>query len=192
MESFEFTLVNQAQKGDLAAFNKLISLHDKRIYQLAIGILGNADDAADVYQETFLKAFTKIGSYNFEGAFIGWLSRIAVNLSINARKKRNRRKLFSLGGSSDNYTEMDWQLKDKNPDPERGFLSMEIEQSLKESLDGLPPQQRAIFIMKHSQGMKISEIADSLNCAEGTVKNQLFRAVQKLKKQMKELYEPKI
>ena len=190
MDNSEIQLVKLAQQGDTRAFDKLVQLHDRRIYQYAFSVVGNVQDAQDVYQETFMRAFAKLKSFAFEGPFSAWLNRIVLNLAINRKKQKQRRRWFTpLSHDNDQPSWEEWLKPDPNPDPERITLSKEIRSEVIKALDDLPAQQRAVFVLRHFHQQKICEIAESLDCAEGTIKNQLFRATQKLKKQLVTLYE---
>lgn len=193
MENLEIQLVKNAQRGDHAAFEQLVRKHDLRVYQLAYGILGNVQEAQDIYQETFLRAWSKINTYAFDGPFAAWLNRISVNLSLNRLRQKQRWKWFEL--SSDRHGNEALNMRagpEEVPDPERLAISAEIGREVNLALEELPAKQRAIFVMKHFHGLKISEISQTLDCAEGTVKNQLFRATQKLKAHFKHIYNEKL
>lgn len=185
MEKNEIELIRRAQIGDTEAFDRLVRLHDRKVLQLAYSILGNLQDAQDLYQETFLRAFSKISSYRFDGEFGGWLGRIAVNLSLNRRKQRYRLRWFSLHERE--TVQPEWGAEEKmirHETPENNYLAHELRTQINQSLDALPTQQRAVFALKHLHGYKIAEIAKMLDCAEGTVKNALFRATHSLRKQL--------
>lgn len=189
MENFEIQLVKKAQAGDHNAFEHIVKKHDLCIYQLAYGILGNVHEAQDIYQETFLRAWSKISTYAFDGPFAAWLNRICVNLSLNRLRQKQRWKWLDF--SSDHTGDAMYELgpgPDSAPDPERLAISAEIRQEVEVALATLSARQRAIFVMKHFHGLKISEISQTLACAEGTVKNQLFRATQKLKSHFRHIY----
>ncbi len=194
MDKFETKLVQKAQAGDHSAFEKLVQQHDLRVYQLAFGVLGNVHDAQDIYQEVFLRAWSKIGTFSFSGPFAAWLNRITVNLSINRLRQKQHWRWFDISERNpENETqETFWCHSDPAPNPERLAISAEIGQQVQAALEELPAKQRAIFIMKHFHGLKISEISHSLDCAEGTVKNQLFRATRKLKNHFSRIYDEKL
>lgn len=184
MDSEEKNLIMNAQAGQSAAFNQLVTRHDQRILQIIYAIMGNLADAQDVYQETFLKAYLKIQSFRFESEFSTWLTRIAINLSLNERRRRQLKGWF-------NFSTKDQREEINNPvhavndgNPEQIYINHELNQLVQTAMKQLSSQQRAIFVLKHFQGYKIREIADTLNCSEGTIKNQLFRAIQKLNKKL--------
>ncbi|KAA3658936.1 MAG: RNA polymerase sigma factor [Calditrichaeota bacterium] len=193
MENFEIQLVQSAQNGNRSAFEKLVALHDKRVYQLAFGVIGNIHDAQDIYQETFLKAWARLNTFSYEGAFAAWLNRIVINLSINRLRQKKRRKWLDFSDEKQDFEAWSsWAHADSSPDPERLVISGEIGRQIQDVLTTLPAKQRAIFVMKHFHEMKIIEIAATLECAEGTVKNQLFRATQKLRGHFKKLYNEQL
>ena len=190
MENHERDLIHRVQTGDTAAFDDLVRLHDRRILQLAFGMLSNLQDAQDVYQETFMKAFTNISSFRFESEFSTWLNRIALNLSINRCRQRKLRQWFSLEQKQEEQPSWDLQAPEtETPAPETNLRSNEIKRAVAKGLQHLPEQQRAVFVLKHIHGYKIAQIAESLSCAEGTVKNHLFRATRKLRKVLKPLLQ---
>jgi RNA polymerase sigma-70 factor (ECF subfamily) len=190
MEQQETNLIKRAQGGDTRAFDTLVRLHDRRILQITYSMLNNLQDAQDVYQETFLRAFSKLGTYRYESRFSTWLGRIAINLSINRRKQRKRRQWFSLDEKTDAqlHFEMETNHRDLHT-TETIVAKNELYEQIQNSLGVLSEQQRAAFTLKHLHGYKITEISEMMNCAEGTVKNYLFRATQKLKKKLMPYYK---
>lgn len=160
-------------------------MHDRKILQTAYHMLSNLQDAQDVYQDTFLRAYRKIDSYRFDGSFEGWLTRIAVNLAINKRKQRQRRRFFALDEASD--SQLHSEIGEALGSTEKKLASRELYDQVNGCLDSLSPKQRTAFVMKHFEGYKISEISEVMQCAEGTVKNYLFRATQKLQRKLKPL-----
>ncbi len=184
MNSHEKNLILKAQSGQSNAFNQLIIRHDQRILQILVAIMGNLADAQDVYQETFLKAFLNIRSFRFESEFSTWLTRIAINLALNERRKKKLKQWFSLNSHNQGERQLNGKDLLTHENPEVDVINQELNQLVQNAMQKLSPQQRAIFILKHFQGYKIKEIAETLKCTEGTVKNQLFRAIQKLNKKL--------
>ena len=183
MDYDERKLIELAQQGDVRAFEKLVRKHDRRVLQLAYSMLDNLHDAQDVYQETFLRAFSKLGGYRFESSFATWLCRIAIHLSINIRRTRKRKSWLSIHDRSDAqlHAEVLDQQRAVNS-AEQDVLDGEFFAHLRKNLNKLSPQERAAFSLKHFHGYKISEIADIMSCAEGTIKSYLFRATKKLRR----------
>lgn len=182
MDAKEIDLIKQAQEGSVQAFDKLVRLHDRQILQMIHSIVGNLHDAYDVYQETFIRAFNKISTFRFESELSTWLGRIAINLSINWRKRQRRKQLFSLDPENESYVRDELNVNSSpNTGAEGKMLRGELAQQIEEGIQKLANQQRVVFVLKHIHGHKIKDIAEMMDCAEGTVKNHLFRATQKLK-----------
>ena len=178
----EFELVQRAQSGDGKAFEELVVLTDRHVLNLAYNMTGNLSDAQDVYQETFMRAFKGIGNFRFQSSFRTWILRITVNQAINWRKKRKIRSFFSLDTQESDEKNSEYIHLAGDADPTAGIQSQEILQQIQAGMDLLSSKERAVFTLKHFQGIKIREIAVMLDCAEGTVKNLLYRATQKMKK----------
>ena len=186
MDTTEIELVQRAQNGDHNAFDKLVARHDKRVFQVIYGMVGNLQDTQDIYQETFIRAYTKISTFRFQSEFSTWVTRIAINQSINHRRQRRVKKWFTLHNDSshaDDYA-FDLPIPEKE-EPAQKLLNKEFLLQLQGCLKNLPTLQKAAFTMKHFQGYKIKEIAEILDCAEGTVKNAIFRAAKKLKNDLR-------
>ncbi len=193
MEERENRLIRQAQQGSTGAFAQLVAMHDRRVLQLAYQLLNSARDAEDVYQDIFMQVFRKLSSFRFESEFSTWLHRLVVNHCINFRKKRQRRQYQSLdvprGGEDDDLA---LQPEDEGRDPERTLLNQELGERISAALDSLSDQQRAVFVLRHFHGYKMREIAGILACAEGTVKNYLFRATHHLQRKLRAYHEDEI
>jgi RNA polymerase sigma-70 factor, ECF subfamily len=185
MESQEIELVARAQNGDKSAFNRLVETYDRLVYQIAFNMIGNAHDAQDIFQETFIKAYANLPGFRFESEFKTWLCRIVINQSINQRKKRRLKNWISFHGNQDQQNDKNNlpELTDLNA-PDVQFRAKEFNQALLAALDKLSALQRSVFTLKHFQGYKIREIAAVMHCSEGTIKNALFRALKKLQVQL--------
>jgi len=186
MDSEEKALILRARQNDARAFEILMQRYDRRILQLLYSMLGNLADAQDAFQETFLRAYTGLPGFRFDGEFGAWLSRIAVNQAINRRRQRSRKRLFSLDSTREDGSGGIERLESAaETGPENRLLQKETQVLIRQAVQQLPPKQQAVFTLKHIHGYKINEIAVMLQCAEGTVKNYLFRAVRSLRKQLK-------
>lgn len=181
MEHDERTQILAAQQGNRALFDQLIRKHDTSILQILSGLLDNPCDIQDVYQETFLRAYQNISKFRFQSAFKTWLIRIAINQAVNWRK---RKRLRSLWFSSISPADEVFQIPSHEHSPEDHLIADELQQQLRQQLDQLSTPQRTIFVLKHVQGYKIREIAEIMNCAQGTVKIHLFRATAKLRQRL--------
>ncbi len=174
-------LIKKAQAGDTAAFHELVKLHDERVMILAYQLTHNEEDAEDLYQEVFIKAYKNIGSFRFESQFYTWLYRITVNTAYNFKRKQSRLNLFDPEDEA-NAGDLSWIADTDNDDSSRG----EIMGAVKTAMTVLPQKQRTVFILKHLENLKIKDIASILNITEGTVKRYLFRAMEKLRVELKE------
>lgn len=171
-------LIQNAQNDDKGAFHQLVALHDERIMILSYQLMKNEQDAEDLYQETFIKAYKHIGSFRLESSFYTWLYRITVNTSINLKRKLSKLRL------QDPHDDMD--PLDMIPESTSEESSNEISDAVRNAADNLPEKQRTVFILKYLQNMKIKEIASIMKIGEGTVKKYLFRAMEKMRKDLKE------
>ncbi len=187
MEEREIRLIRRAQEGDGAAFEVLVQMHDRQVLKLAQQMLNNLEDAQDVYQEIFIKVFRSLPSFRFESEFSTWLYRIVVNQSINYRQWRSRRRFLSFNTHGDVEEKSSTYLPaDRNPDPESEALNQELSREIALAMESLSEKQRAVFVLRHFHGQKLQEIAKTMGCAEGTVKNYLFRATQHMQQKLQE------
>jgi len=169
----EQELVKRAQAGDVSAFEKLVRRYDREVLALALHMVRNPEDAKDIYQEAFLKAFQALPGFQLKSQFSTWLYRIVVNVCLSFH--RRRKPLVS--------DEDLWERPAEDaPDPEAQLLNRELQERIDELVQGLPPRQRLAFVLRHYQERRISEISEIMGCSEGAVKNYLFRAHEKLRK----------
>jgi RNA polymerase sigma-70 factor (ECF subfamily) len=175
-------IVQQAKEGRVSAMRTLYDHHKQRIMRLAFSYTRNMEDAEEVLQETFTKAFLALQKNKLKEnqRFSSWLYRIGINASLDLVKKRGKIRTEDL----------DPDVHHSGPEttdrsPEEQSVRREMEDVLDRALEFLSPNQRLIFTMKHFQHMKIREIAGCLGCSEGNVKQQLFRAVNRLQRKIK-------
>ena len=187
MDSHEIELIARARDGDQAAFGGLVQRHDARVMSLVRSILGEGFDAEEVYQEIFLKVHRALGSFRFESDFSTWIHRIAVNAALTRRRSVQRRRQKEQVMEGDDF----FETMPSSPwdNPETQHLRREILQKIEAALEEIPARQRAVFVMKHDQGMKLKEIAGTLGIREGTAKAYLFRAVENLRRVLRPYYE---
>ncbi len=164
-------LVARFKKGDERAFNDLVNLFKKPLYYAVYKMVRNSDDAMDIAQDAFVRAYKSIDTYKGEAGFYTWLYRIAMNLSIN-HIKRNKTK--------------DWETIDELPlkapksNPGKDTEQSELQELISKAVAGLPEKQRAIFVMRHYEDMSHEEIAKTMGNSEGAVKAGYFHAVKKM------------
>ena len=183
----ETEIVQLAQKGDTQAFRQLFEDNKRRVFTLAFQYTKNKEDAEDILQETFIKAFHSLDKFKAQDDtnFSSWLYRIGINASIDHLRKNKMKK--------DNYIDSDQLPNISSVDgfshPEHSVRIKEIRTKLDLTLNKLPKGQRMVFILRHYQQLSVKEIADTMKCSEGSVKKQLFRAFQMIKKHFKNLFQ---
>ncbi len=178
-------LIRQAQRGQRESFDVLVRRYDSAVIRLALHLLGNEQDAQDVHQDAFLKAYRHLSNFRFECSFYTWLYRIVTNLCLDAlrRRKSRREDPSTITDSSGEVMDLMASVSDDrsgaNPasELERKILNGRIN----EALDKLTPRERMVFELKHYQGLKLRAIGEMLNTTEETAKNTLFRATRKLR-----------
>jgi len=172
-------LVTASQAGDLDAFKALFEQHRRTVLGIAYNYVRNLEDAEDILQETFIKAFHSLHQFKTHdhARFSSWLYRIGVNCSIDLvrKQKRKNEKVSAMKNLHQGSTP-------RNPsDPEHRRQMKEIRQQVDRAMTKLSPRQRMIFQLKHDQQFSIKEIAATMECSEGSIKKQLFRAVGVIK-----------
>ncbi|MFQ6615502.1 MAG: RNA polymerase sigma factor [Fidelibacterota bacterium] len=182
MDSETITLIQRAQAGNKEAFHRLVALYDKRVMALAYRLSETVQDAEDLYQEVFMKVFKKIKTFRFESDFFTWLYRITMNTAFNLKKKAGRLRLVEPDAEWAEDT-LGWIA---DPSATAHDMSEELQNAVTRAVKKLSPKQRTVFVLKHLEERKISNIAALLDCSEGTVKRYLFRAMEKLRGELKE------
>jgi len=171
----------QAQAGNDTAFRELVESNMRRVYSLALKYTGSHQDADDASQEAFIRAYKSLPKFKGNARFSTWIYRIAVNCCISLKRKQSR-----WGDCLDE--EFAHHIEDDDAfNQEQQTMSKQTRAMVGAAIETLSPQQRAVFVMKYLQQKKIREIADVLECAEGTVKQQLYRAVRKMRDELKPL-----
>jgi len=183
-------LIREAQRGNQAAFEELVRQYDGPVLRLAYHMTRSEQDAQDIYQEAFLKAYRNIGSFRFECSFYTWIYRIVTNLCLDQLRKRQVRKEDSgiVTDSEGETFDMLDQVADVRPgaSPEKDLMRRELGNRIAKALERLTPRERMVFEMKHYQGLKLRTIGEILNTTEETAKNTLFRGTQKLRAALKD------
>ncbi len=189
MTQQETELIIRAQNGNISAFEELIYKYDKKVLALAMKYVKNEDDAKDIYQDVFIRVFRGLKKFQFKSEFSTWLYRIVTNVCLTYKIKSNRREFVSINPSEENEKmNTAIELIDEEPDPDRVINSVEISEHITEALESLSPRQKMIFMLKHYEGYKLKEIAEMLQCGEGTIKKYLFDAVRKMRTQLADIY----
>ena len=186
-------LIREAQRGDRASFDSLVRRYDQSVLRLALHMLGNEQDAQDVHQEAFLKAYRHLGNFRFECSFYTWLYRIVTNLCLDHLRRRKSRREDPATVLDSRGDEMDLMANISDTrsmaNPARELDRKRMGECINEALDKLTPRERTVFELKHYQGLKLRTIGEMLSTTEETAKNTLFRATRKLRANLAELRE---
>jgi len=181
MEESDLATVGRARNGDADAFRALVERHSRSVFRLVYRMTGNEQDAEDLVQETFIKAFRNLEGFEERANFGSWLYRIAVNCFLDWRRKR--RPLEELDESVEPRIQAGaagFAAHKVNPD-ER-LLHMEVRQKVEAGLEELSSKERSAFILRHFEGMSIAEIGQILDLDISATKHSVFRAVQKMRR----------
>ena len=176
--SADTDLISRAACGDSSAFQMLVERYRSMVYRVAYQFAGNHHDAEDIAQDVFIKVFRSLDRFRHDAQLTSWLYRIIMNACID-HKRRSR--FSSNAAFGDDAEQRMLNAPEENPGPEDRAYGSEIGLVLESEIGRLPKGQRVVFVMRHHQGMKLCEIADTLGLAEGTVKRQLHAAVHRLR-----------
>ncbi len=177
----ELAAIEKAKKGDADAFEELVISNQKRVYNLALKLTGSEQDALDISQEVFIKAYTNLESFRKESRFSVWLYRMTYNACVDLLRKNGRFQTVSLSAESDDES-YEIEIPDGRLTPEGELERKELQREIDEGLSRLPEEHRRILVMREVSGMSYREIADTIGISEGTVKSRISRARQGLVK----------
>ena len=181
----ESELINKAKNGDIAAFEELMRLHEKKVYTIAYKYMGNYEDAGDITQETFIKAYQVINTFREEASFGTWVSRIAANKALDELRKRKRFQTTSLEEEIElEAGSISKEIATEDATPEEQYLQQETGAYLQSLLDEMREEYKVVIIMREVEGRTYEEIAEALACSLGTVKSRLSRARNYLKEKI--------
>ena len=180
----EVRLVKRAKQGDMHAFEELILQHEKIVYNVALRMMNHSEDAKDISQEVFLKAYRNIGNFDERSQFSTWIYRITANTCIDEMRKRKGRQSFSLEEGS-----MQRQVADAGETPEESMLREEQKSEILQALESLSPEHKVAVILRDIKGLSYEEIAEILELTLGTVKSRISRGRNQLKQEILKLRE---
>lgn len=178
MDATETAVLDRARQGDDEAFRALVEHHSRSAFRLAFRMTGNEQDAEDVVQESFLKAYRQLGRFESRANFGTWLYRIVANCSVDLMRSRNARHDQVRGDSLEDHADLPAAGL---PGPERLAQSAEIDARVQTALGLLSALERAAFVLRHYEGRSIDEISTSLGLGTSAAKHSVFRAVKKLR-----------
>ena len=170
----------RARQGDSDAFRALVEKHSRSVFRLAFRMTGNEQDAEDVVQESFLRAYRQLGRFESRANFGTWLYRIVSNCSVDLMRSKQARHDQVRGDSLDQEGAVELPAVDA-PGPERMAQSAEIDRRVQAALQDLSPLERAAFTLRHYEGRSIEEISETLGLGISAAKHSVFRAVKKLR-----------
>lgn len=181
----DYAVVKQVQAGDVAAFDKLILKYRERLYGVVYNLTSNREDAADLTQDAFIKAFQSINRFQGQSSFFTWLYRIAVNTALTHLRKHRNRTFFSLENLQEGQvsTQVIDQLSDKNG-ADRDAQLRELQEKLNEAMQKLSIKHRTVITLFEIDGLSHAEIAEITECSEGTVRSRLHYAKQFLQAEL--------
>jgi len=188
MDESDAAAVARACAGDTEAFRVLVDRYSRKIFRLAYRMTRNEQDAEDVVQETFLRAYRRLKQFESRSSFGTWIFRIAVNSALDVTRKAGRQERveqreLGLEAGAEKLS----QLPTPEPPPDRLLLSSELRHKVESVLASLSPRVRTAFVLRHYEGMPIEEIGSLLGLKGSATKNSIYRAVQKLRKEVEPL-----
>ena len=183
--------VERARSGDSDAFRLLVEQHSRAIFRLAFRMTGNEEDAEDVVQETFLRAYRQLDKYEARSSFSTWLYRIASNYSLDLIRSRKRHEEKRERGSVEDRDILQSIAVD-SPGPDRLLYGSQVKDRVNAALNELSAQERTAFVLRHFEGQSIQEIGEALGTGTNATKHSIFRAVQKLRKSLEPMVGPAV
>jgi len=176
----QMLIIAKVLDGDTNAFEHLVNDQKKVVFNLALRMVGNEEDAYDISQEAFLKAYTNLSGFRGDCKFSSWLYKLTTNLCLDFIRKRNRSKTIPLI-YEDEDGDSEWmEIPDETFSPELQTEKKQLRESVRKGLEQLPAQQREILVLREVGGLRYDEIGRQLNIEEGTVKSRIFRARKRL------------
>jgi len=177
-------LVQDVLRGESGSFDTIVRRYQSIVYAVSYRLVRNREDALDIAQEAFIKAFRSLHTWQPTGAFKSWLLRIATNMSIDHLRRRSRMPAFverdAVGQLEPDAVDERVRIKE----PSERASESELGSAIQTAVDKLPEKQRTVFILRHYEGLSLKEIAEIMNCTEGTIKTHLFRATGKLRDEL--------
>ncbi|HEY0794842.1 MAG TPA: sigma-70 family RNA polymerase sigma factor [Acidisarcina sp.] len=188
----DVALVERAKGGDTAAFEKLVRQYDRQVFRIAQHITQNREDAEDVVQDAFFKAYQKLDQFQGNSKFYTWLVRIAVNESLMRLRKRKTGRTVSIDEDVEtDEGSMPRDLADWSPNPEQLYGKSELAEILRKTVQGLPPGFRTVFVLRDVEGLSTEETASSLGLSIPAVKSRLLRARLQLRERLSRYFRKK-
>ncbi len=187
----ESELLKRSAKGDTEAFGKFVTHYEDAVYNLAYRMIGNREDAEDVAQDVFVKAFHRIRSFEGRSSFATWLYSIAVNESISERRRRQaaglRGKTLQMSSLGSRDGEAAYDPPGRDPEPDERLHANETRRQIERAIAELPDEYRVVVVLKDMEGLGYADVGRALGCSRGTVKSRLHRARLQLRQKLQGL-----
>jgi len=174
------TLVRDAQRGDMAAFEELVARHRDKIYARALSMMRNEDAAIDLSQEAWVKAWQRLAQFQGDASFATWLTRITINLCLDQLRKQKRQRAESIEEMDEESGGVERQMPVITTNPTERLERGELRQRIDEALGKLSDEHRTVLVLHEFEEMEYKEIARTMGCSIGTVMSRLFYARRKL------------
>lgn len=177
----DWVIVQKVQAGNVGAFDALVQKYREKIFSVVYNMTSNRDDASDITQDTFIKAFQAIGRFKGKSSFFTWIYRIAINTTMTFLKKRGRRRYISYEKIDEEVSNSEiFERLTANNRTEKGALLQELQEKLNDSLQKLSPKHRTVVVLHEIEGLDHAEIAEITKTSVGTVRSRLHYAKQEL------------
>jgi RNA polymerase sigma-70 factor (ECF subfamily) len=173
-------LVRLAQEGDAEAYEELIFRHRDKIYSRAFSMMRNEDEALDLSQEAWIKAWKRLKQFQGEASFTTWMTRIVINLCLDQIRKNKRTQSESIDRIESDFGGIEKRLPVVDVNPTEGLERQEIREKIDKAMDELSEDHRTVIVLHQFEGLEYKEVAKKMNCSIGTVMSRLFYARRKL------------
>jgi len=186
----DVALVERVRGGDVLAYDELVRKYERQVFRIAQHITQNREDAEDVVQDAFLKAYQNLGQFQGQSKFYTWLVRIAVNEALMRLRRRRPERMVSI--DEDVKTEEDSmprEIADWSPNPEQLYTQSELKDILGKTIQGLPPSFRTVFVLRDVEGLSTEETASALELSVPAVKSRLLRARLQLRERLNKYFK---
>jgi RNA polymerase sigma-70 factor, ECF subfamily len=173
-------LVERAQRGEMDSFEELVNRHRDKTYARAFGLLRNEDEALDLSQEAWVKAWQRLGQFHGDSSFVTWITRIVINLCLDYLRKQKRQKTESIEAMDHEAGGVERHLPVIMPNPTAQLEQEELRQKINRAMDQLSHEHRTVLVLHEYEDMEYKEIAKAMGCSIGTVMSRLFYARKRL------------
>lgn len=187
--SDDVALVHAAKQGDMAAFEQLVTRHTAMIFRIAMHIMSSREDAEDIVQDAFLKAFQHLQRFEERSRFSTWLTRIAVNAALMKLRSSRRATTISIDQEADEGSTLADKVADWKPNPEQLYSRTELGKILQRTLASLPHRYRIVFLLRDIEGVSVADTAEMLGLSVPNAKSRLLRARLKLREHLSRYFE---